>query len=373
MPLERAPLLTLLALLWLPPWTLAQASTDALIADGHYLRARPLVEAALAKNPGDAHALVEYSVLEWSFSHFDEAIAAAEKAVAAADQSAETHTQLTNALGAKLASSNAGTFEKMSLARRFRREAELSVRLGPKSLDALEDLARYDNEAPSIVGGDKGKARELVERVVAIDPVRGAALKAGYFAGEKDKNRRDSALEALWKAAVAARPESARAHDGLAAVYFGEGPARSALAEEESRRSLALEPLRIASYRQLAVLYATQGRWDDLEAVLKRARVGVPDDLSPSYRAAEAILSGHAMNELSRAERYLRAYLQVPSEGEEPSHAAAHWRLALVLEKQGRRGEAIEELERATREDGTFEEAKKDLRRLRQDGLRLTP
>jgi tetratricopeptide (TPR) repeat protein len=340
------------------------ASADTLIADAHYLRARPVVQAMLQKNPKDIHALVQRSVLEWAFHRLDDAIATAEKAVGMDDRSAEAHTQLTNALGAKLASTSAGTFERMTLARRFRKEADLSVQLDPKSLDALEDSARYYWNAPGFVGGDRSRAQQLAERVASIDPARGAALKAGFLAEEKDKAKRAATIEGLWRGVVAARPESADAHAGLSAAYFEEGPSKFPLADSEARRAIALTPSHIAAYRQLAVLYATTGRWEELDKLLKQARTAVPDNLSPDYHAARIIIASNAADQLARAEQYLRAYLAQPAEGEEPSHAAAHWRLGLVLEKEGRRSDAIQELQTAVHEDGSLEGAKQDLKRL---------
>ena len=338
------------------------AQADKLIAEGHYLRARPITQAALQKSPDDLQAIIQSSVLAWAFAHLDEAIAKAEKAVAIADQSADAHTQLTNALGAKLVSSSAGTFEKMSLARRFRKEADRSVELNPKSLDALEDSARFYWDAPGVVGGDKSKAQQLADRVSQLDPARGAALKAGFAANEKDKGKRDATIESLWKAAVTAQPESADAHAGLGAILFEEG--KLPQAEAADRRAIALKPSRIAPYRQLAELYATAGRWDDLDRLLKQSRAAVPDNLSPGYQAARIILVHDAAAQLDQAEQYLRAYLAQPAEGEEPSHAAARWRLGLVLEKQGKKTDAVQQIRDAIHEDGTLEDAKKDLKRL---------
>ena len=43
----------------------------------------------------------------------------------------------------------------------------------------------------------------------------------------------------------------------------------------------------------------------------------------------------------------------------------AHWRLGLVLEKEGKKADAIAEVQTATRLDPKFEQAQKDLKRLR--------
>src|SRR5262249_54500279 len=72
--------------------------------------------------------------------------------------------------------------------------------------------------------------------------------------------------------------------------------------------------------------------------------------------------------DLPRAERYFRKYLSQEPEGQTPSLAAAHWRLGLVLEKQGRKPEAITEMETALRLQPSFAPAKKDLQRLRYAG-----
>jgi tetratricopeptide (TPR) repeat protein len=354
----------LFPLLLAAPSLAQHPTTDTLIANAHYLRVLPTTQAALQKNPDDVHALIQKSVLDWAFFRFDDAIASAERAVALADKSAEAHTQLTNALGAKLVASTAGTFEKMALARRFRKEADLALTLDPNSLDALEDSARFYWDAPGIVGGDRTRAQQLADRVSKLDPARGAALKAGFLSDEKDKARRAAAVETLWKAAVAASPNSADAHVGLSAVYFEQGSSKFPLAESEARRAIALQPARIAPYRQLAVLYATTGRWDELEKILKQAQTAVPDNLSPGYHAARVILTANTAAQLAHAEQYLRAYLAQPAEGGEPSHAAAHWHLGLILEKEGRRSDAIQELKSALREDSSLEGVKKDLKRL---------
>ena len=227
-----------------------------------------------------------------------------------------------------------------------------------------EDSAQFYWTAPSLVGGDKAKARQFADRLTQTDPVRGAAMKATFAADEKDKAKREATIESLWKAAVAARPDSYEAHTGLSGAYFDEGGSKLPLAEAEARRAIALKPTRITAYRQLAVLYATTGRWDELDKTLKQSRAAVPDNLSPDYHAARIILTSNATAQLTHAEQYLRAYLAQPPEGQEPSHAAAHWRLGLILEKQGRKSDAIQELQNAVRQDSSLEQAKKDLQRL---------
>lgn len=342
------------------------SSTDRLLADGHYLRAEPLVRAAVQRNPNDAHALSNLSVVDWAFNRLDAAIADAEKAVAAAPNSVEAHSKLTDALGAKLVSSDAGTMAKMSLARRFRKEAERTLELDPKDLDALQDLAQFLWQAPGIVGGDKAKAREMADRLFAISPSRGAAARADFVSDDSDMNRRSAGVQEIWRVAVAAAPNSYEAQAALAAAHL-EGPSDAghlAAAESAAKRAFALDPSRIDAYNSLAIVYARAGRWSDLEALLKKAAAAVPENRGPGYRAAVAILNGNLTPQLQRAEQLLRDYLGQPAEGQEPNHARAHWRLGQVLERQGRKADAIRELQTAVSQDGSLDGAKKDLKRL---------
>jgi tetratricopeptide (TPR) repeat protein len=113
----------------------------------------------------------------------------------------------------------------------------------------------------------------------------------------------------------------------------------------------------------LARAYALQSRWKDLEAVLATAEKNDSDDLDPYYQAGKALLL--QSGETARAERFFRKYLTQEAEGERPDLASAHWRLGLVLGKQGREQEAFAEVEKALQLKPNFEQAKKDLKRFK--------
>jgi predicted Zn-dependent protease len=339
---------------------------DRLLDGGHYLRAEQIVRAALQRNPNDAHALSDLSVVDWAFNRLDASIADAEKAVAAAPNSAEAHSKLADALGAKLVSSNAGTFEKIALARRFRKEIDRTLDLDPNDVDALQDLAQFYWNAPGFVGGDKQKARQTADRLFAVSPFHAAAARVNFASDDSDSNRRNAAILAIWQDAVASRPQNYDARAALAAAYLEAGSDASHLAsaEAEAKRALALDPARVSAYTVLASASARAGRWDDVNVWLKQARERVQDDLSPQYRVAVAILTTNQNQQLQRAEQLLRDYLTQPPEGQQPSHAGAHWRLGQVLERQGRKADAVREFQIALHQDGSLEQAKKDLKRL---------
>ena len=352
-----------LLLLLLPAWS-QQSAADKLIAEGHYGRARPLVQAVLEKHPQDIGALVALSTIQWAFGQLDASTTTAERAVLAADGSAAAHAQLLNTLGAKLASSQIGTLEKLSLARRFRKEADRTLQLDPNNLYAHEALARFYWYAPAVAGGGKAKARQWLDKLVRLDAARGYALKAELDATEADKAKSLAAVQADWKQAVAANPDSYVAHVGLGGCLLSAGGDKLRGAEDEAQKALALDPSRIAAYRVLAAVYVTTARWENLDADLKRARAAVPEDLGAEFIAAQTILDRNPGSQLARAEEYLRNYLNQPSEGLEPTLAMAHWRLGIVLEKEGRKSAALKELELAANLDSSLDGAKKELKRL---------
>ncbi len=342
-----------------------QSVADELIAKGHYRRALPLVRATLDKRPRDVEALIALSTIQWSFGQLDASLGSAEKAVAVADDSALTHAQLVNALGAKLASNKTTTFEKLSLSHRFHKESERTLQLDPNNVYALEATSRFYWYAPGLAGGDRPKALLMIKRLIQVDAVRGYALKAEFDASDANKTKRLAAVRSDWEQAVVAEPESYRAHAGLGGCLMANGGDNLAPAELEAKRALDIDTSRIAAYKLLASLHVATAQWKELEAVVKRAQSAVPDDLSAEYAAAEAILEENVGSQWQRAEQYLRHYLSRPVEGLAPTWAMAHWKLGLILERQGRKADAIQELETAVKLDPSFDGAKKDRKRLK--------
>jgi len=161
--------------------TVGTSPADKLLADGHYRRAEPVVRAALGRTPNDAHYLSDLSIVDWAFNRLDNAIADSERAVAADQGSAEAHAHLADAIGSKLVSSTAGTFEKLSLAHRFRKEIDRTLELDPNDVDALQDLAQFYWNAPGMVGGDRTKARQTADKLFTISPFRAASARTDFL------------------------------------------------------------------------------------------------------------------------------------------------------------------------------------------------
>jgi tetratricopeptide (TPR) repeat protein len=108
---------------------------------------------------------------------------------------------------------------------------------------------------------------------------------------------------------------------------------RLAEAERWFGEAVRLAPDSMAPLRGLASVHAAGKRWDAAFAALDRLLAREPGDASALYNTGRvAALSGLR---LESGERALRAYLARPHRADLPSHAAAHWRLGMILEARG--------------------------------------
>jgi hypothetical protein len=338
----------------------------ALMEQGHYLRAQVQVDEALKSNPRDEKALIAKSEIDLVYNRMDPAVEEAQAAVAAEGNNAAAHAQLAQAIGWRIANSSVSMLQKVAAAWSFRKEVDRALELDPNNVEALSYKAEYYWYVPGILGGSKKKAQEFADRMIALDPAKGYDVKSNFAGEETDKTKRSDALEAIWRQAVAARPSAYDAHVSLGYVYFIDPRGdKQELAEAEAQRAIALDAGRIGGYRLLAMMYSKAERWNDLDAVLVRARQAVPDDLGPQFQAARFIWIAKKGDQWPRAERYLRNYLEMPVEGGEASLAVDHWLLGLVLEKEGRKAEGLKEVQTAVDLDPAFEGAKKDLKRMK--------
>lgn len=338
----------------------SDTSTALLIRQGHYKQAQAILTNRLQANPNDARSYEEMSKVSEAFALWDDAIQQAEKAVSIDRKNPEFQAALADAIGSKLSGAPLGWLQKLSLARRFKKEAERALQLDPNNIDANQDLMEFHLDAPGIVGGDKKKAAELADRMVPNNPVRGFLMQFELALHEK----RIAELDSLLQRAIDADPNSYEARVQAANFYLSKGASGFAQAEQQSLHAIHVAPGMARSYTALASIYAQQARWKELDSLLADAQREVPDDLMPMYQAAVSIFTNNQSQELPRAEKYMRAYLGQPAEGAEPTLATARWRLALILEREGHRDQAKEELKQAVALDPALEAAKKDLKRL---------
>jgi predicted Zn-dependent protease len=351
-------LLPLLAtIVCLAPSALFAQSAEELAEAGHWKRVRAIVEPRVKTNPNDAQALWLLARVKEAFGDREGALPLAEKAVALDGRNASYHVQLADLCGS-LAQS-ASLFRQISLGRRVKSELDAAVAVDLKHVDALWGLMQFLWQAPGLVGGDKDKARQMAQRIGQINPARGYFAQAQIATYEKQPAK----LEDLYRKAVEADPRSYQAQMTLANYYAAQSPPRYDMAEKYAREAVSIAPDRVSGYTALARIYARQQRTADLERVLVDAERNVPDNPSPFLAAASALLGDG--KDLPRAESYVRKYLAQEREGNTTTHGVARWRLALVLEKEGRRQEAIAEAENAARLEPKRQEIAKDLARMK--------
>lgn len=329
---------------------------ESLMRSGHFKKARPLVEERFRRSPLDAHSLFLMGRIKSAFGTREEAIALLEQAVSRNPNMAQYHAVLADQYAQK--AQKAGFFEKVGLARKIKQHLSAAVALDPHNWDMLDGMLTFYLEAPGILGGDKKKAQEMADQAVKEDPAHGWLMQAHIARENKDT----SLLEEFYRKAVAAGPNDFEAEIQLAGYYVGEQVKKYDLAEKYARDAMRISPDRNGSYAVLAIVYVMQGRWSDLEKLLAAAEKGNPEDLSPMYAAARTLVT--AGKDLPRAEGYFRRYLQQQPEANTPSHAGAHWRLGQIYQKQGKKNEAIAELQTALSLDPNLEPAKRDLKAL---------
>jgi len=352
--------LRLVALLLAAPLAASAAPDDpvALMEVGHFKQARTLVEAREKANPDDASAPYLRSRMKLVTDDARAALPLAERAATMEPKNADYRYQVAECVGTM--AQRAGVLKGLGLAKRFKREAEAALALDPRHLDALEGLIEFYSVAPGIAGGDDKRARALADTLVAIDAVRGRLAQATLAFRDKQPVRGEEAL----RQAVQADPNSYPAHLSLARFCAGDAQKRWDEAEQHARAALTLDPGRVGAWSMLAYLYAHLQRWDDLDRTLAESERAVPDNLAPCYQAARTLLADD--REPGRAERWFRKYLTQEPELGSPTLALAHWRLGLVVEKQGRRPEALSEVETALHLKPDLDDAKKDLKRLKR-------
>lgn len=244
-----------------------------------------------------------------------------EAAVALDDHSAIAHMWLGRAYGSQ--ASKVGKLSQIGLAKKVKKEFERAVELDPNNLDARDDLITYYLQAPGMMGGSVSKAKEVAAEIEKRDPLRGALAYAAVAQDQKDFPE----AERQYRSAIASYPES------LSVRYA------------------------------LGIFFARGEKYDEAFAVFDSILAAKPEEMNARYQIGRTgALSG---KQLDRAEQELKTYLAAPPRESGPRPAAAHWRLGMVYEKQGRKDVAAEEYRASLALEPEFAEAKKSLAKLK--------
>ncbi len=177
-------------LVWLAGYGLARTPLQQAhqeLEAGEADAARADLHTLLESEPDNAEAWnllgrVAFTTQDWRGAVNDD-----EQAVRLAPQNGEYHLWLARALGEE--AGHVSFLTAFGLARRARVEFEAAVRLAPRSAQALMDLAEFDMEAPSVLGGGLDKAEGVARQLDAVDARRGHELRAELAEKEGDPRR----------------------------------------------------------------------------------------------------------------------------------------------------------------------------------------
>jgi tetratricopeptide (TPR) repeat protein len=274
------PLLVSLLLMTMPVAATQQPALQTAqshFAAGRYAEAVKMLTAALDIAPQDAAVNYWLARTYYEQRNYEKAITFGEEAVKLAPENGEYQRWLGRIYGAKAEQSHS-----FFLARKVKQAFEAAVRLAPRSIEARRDLMQFLAEAPWIVGGDKGKAREQVQAISQLDPMEGRLAQAAFLSAQKK-----------WKEAQA-----------------------------EYLAVLEMHPTHPEPYMEAAQFFADRKDPNNLDRVLTDANaVNLHDPRLDFYRAVVLILRG---SERATAEKLLTTYINnIPERSDYPSHDSA--------------------------------------------------
>ncbi|PHR59305.1 MAG: hypothetical protein COA43_09220 [Robiginitomaculum sp.] len=77
-----------------------------------------------------------------------------------------------------------GMLKKLKLAKKIKKSMEHSLKLSPGNLDAMSGLVQFHLQAPSVAGGDKDVARQLITEITKQDLLQGHQLLGNLESAE---------------------------------------------------------------------------------------------------------------------------------------------------------------------------------------------
>ncbi|HEY4640552.1 MAG TPA: tetratricopeptide repeat protein, partial [Thermoanaerobaculia bacterium] len=220
-----------------------------------------------------------------------------EKAVATKPNDSARHLLLGEVYGQM--AQQASMFKAASLAGKVRDEFAKAVELDPNSVDARLSLMQYYLQAPSIMGGDKDKAKQQAAEIKKRDSLAGHRAFAAIAASDKDMNT----ARAEYIAAVRENPTSPKTHYWYA-IYLMTGDKNYKGAGDEFDAALKLDPSYMPAVFQIGHLAAISGQ------------------------------------NLARGEESLHKYLAYKPAADDPGQHRTHFWLGMIYEKQGKKAEA---------------------------------
>ena len=275
---------------------------------------------SILMNRNDAESYNLRSRAYYATEQWDAAIQNAEQAVNLRPDDSQYHLWLGRAYGEKAAEIG-NPLTAASLARKAKNEFERAVELNPKNVSARSDLSEYYVEAPAIMGGGLGKARNQASELQSLDPAAAEWVRA--IASEKEKKYGDA--ESSLKAAIAT----------------AQNPAQY--------------------WMSLASLYRQRGHLDEMQSAIQSALAQPNRPSVTFYDAASELLQ--AGRNFPAAAQYVKTYLSSGALVEDAPAFRAHYLLGQIYEKSGDKAKASAEYQ-ASLSLASFDRARKALDQL---------
>jgi tetratricopeptide (TPR) repeat protein len=304
----------------LPCASIASSATT-LLEQGRVDEAISEFQNRVNKYPNEADSYNLLCRAYFQLGEWDRGISACERATALDPSNGIYHLWLGRVYGEK--ADSASFITAAGLAKKVRQEFEVAVRLAPNNADARNDLAEFYLEAPGIVGGGRDKAENQALALANLDPARADWIK-GRIA-EKNKEYADAEKE--YQAAIQDSHGGAHAWFNLALYYW-------------HRQDL-----------------------DNMQKTLYRAVAAPMDRQEVIMESAELLIRGG--RDFPAAVQWLNRYLNGQMVEEAPAFKA-HYLLGTVLEKQGKKDEAIAQYQAALALAKNFSRAQQALNHISQ-------
>lgn len=292
-------------------------SVATMLNAGRVDEAIKLLSSQVNANPQNAEAYGQLCRAYYFLEDYDNAISNCERAVQLAPRESKYHLWLGRALGDK--ADHSGPFAALGIAKKVGPQFEQAVQLSPNDVQARTDLAEFYGSAPSMVGGNDDKARQLAVDTVKLDPVAAANMRAQFALSQKDY-------------ATAER-------EAQAAIDLSKGSARSIL--------------------ELARIYGKQKHWKEMETAIQQAMAASKKRPEDMFFAGE-LLVGNGRN-LSGAVDILRSYLAGPTEEQSPAFRA-YYLIGKAYEKMGDKNAAAKAYRSALELASNYRRAQEGLR-----------
>ena len=244
-----------------------------------------------------------------------------EKAIKAAPDEAVYHFWFGRATGEQ--AQRANPIRQPGLARRVKGEFEKAAQLDPTYIAPREGLLRFYIAAPGFLGGSVDRARMEADAIMKLNTWRGGLAHSNVALAAKDTAALVTANEKL----VAEYPDSVTPYFSLFNVQLVR--------------------------RQWAAAWSQVDKLEKLRPEL------------PTIRYAIGRAAAESGEQLDRGEASLRKYLDHTPKPNEPSLAAAHWRLGMIAEHRGDKAAARQAYEAASKLDPNFKAAKEALARVK--------